>query len=601
MHKPRKTTELTASDGQDSTRKQPTRQSRIARRTELPSERKVSTDRKTIAGPYRGNNFVTPIKTPAKGGFVPATNEKRPALDKKWAIEESARITEYLRLVQADIGKDFYSRPDGIRSMSTKDLVSILNFFLSSVGHRLEIKSAKDYVEETIKSMEKLKYPYNLTKSSLKTPTAPHSFTNIVQLLSWLKSLHMPQTDQGTEDDLLVFRENLYPNLETQKFIQCVSTESFKIWNSNQGEEEDQFVDIEEKAVDKIIYEKTGIHNSSEVLQRTEQTRKKCESLQKDIDQLKIPEDLKEKLAALTAEFDNYQSEINILEMNKKNKESENAELQNDIDRLKIHDQEVRESLDKLKNAINGQKATVQERDAQINKILYLEAKVNAVKNSIKEIQKTSSNDVVTETRLVSKIPIMIGKLKDFMSRVQDMTKSNIFESIVIEDNKDFKSLLETVKQIESIFKDAELDWQKKENILKQKIAGVSDEIDALDKELAVKNCELKVLNDKIADLEENSSKLSEEEVKFQEFCTTKANKTSIELESRDIDIKNKKILLADLQNMVLKSRELNRMKMCALEENAYHYQQLIDDQLDEMENYADSIQKIISEHRNII
>lgn len=512
----------------------------------------MSTERKTIAGPYRGNNFVTPIKTPAKGGFVPPTTEKRPALDKKWAIEESGRITEYLR--QADVGKDFYSRADGIRSMSTKDLVCILNFFLSSVGNRLEIKSAKDYVEETIKSMDKLKYPYNITKSSLKTPTAPHSFTNIVQLLSWLKNLHMHQNqnDEGWEDEFLVFREDLYPYLETQKYIQSVSTESFKIWNSNQGEEEDQFGDIEDKAISKIIHEKTGIQTIADIMQRNKQTWQKCENLLIDIDNVKIPEEQEQKLSELVAELENFESEINVLEMNIKQAEGEISEIQNEIERFQIQGKEIQIALDKLKNAINGQKATVQERDSQVHKIVYLEAKVNAAKNTIKEIQETSSNDLVKETRLLSKIPIMIGKLKDFMNRVQDLIKSNIFENISLTDNKNFQELLKIVKQIQNILNEAERTCQKRDSVLKQKIAVTKKELNALDHELSAMNCEFKFLVDRISALEIANVELCAESENLQEFCTITKNKQASELESKDDDLRNQTLMLEDTRKKVI-------------------------------------------------
>lgn len=543
------------------------RQSRIARRTDaIPSDRKVSTERKTIAGPYRGNNFTTPIKTPAK--FLPSTNEKatlRPATDiKKWSIEESTRITEYLRRVQADVGKDFFNRTDGIRSMSTKDLVSILNFFLASVGNRLEIKSAKDYVEETIKSMDKLKYPYSLTKSSLKTPTAPHSFPNIVQLLSWLKNLHMHQFDQeGWEDELLVFQENIYPNLESQKYIQSVSTESFKIWNSNQGEEEDQFGDIEDKAIGKIIYEKTGISTISKFLQINEQNWKKCESLQKDIANIQIPDDQQEKLLTLETKSENYQKEINVLEMNRKCIEVEISEMRSEIDRLQIQDKDLLQSIEKLKNAINGQKATVQERDEQVNKILYLEAKVNAAKNTIKEIQENGSNDNVMETRLLSKIPILIGNLKNFMSRVEDMTKSSVFKNIYLDDNKNFQKLLLTVKKIKAIFIEAELKYQEKDNNFQQKVANVKEKSNALDMEISAMHCKINVLIDKISALEITSSNLNEEAVTLQEFCATHKNKLISDLKAKDIEIRNKILLLEDIQNKVKRFICINFLESC--------------------------------------
>lgn len=529
------------------------RASRIARRTDLPAERKTSTDRSTIAGPYRGN-YVTPIKTPAKGLCFPPTIEKRSVqVDKKWAIEESARISEYLRSVQADISKDFNNRADGIRSMSTKDFVTILNFFLGSVGNRLEIKSAKDYVEDTIKCMEKLKYPYNLTKSSLKTPTAPHSFPNIVQLLSWLKSLHMHQLNEGWEDEFLDYRENVYPNLETQKYMQLVCTESFQIWDSNQSEEDDQqFTDLKDKAIAKIIHERTGIPTLPEFELRNEQTKKKCDGIKKEIDSIKIPEEQEQKLLTLESEVENYQSEINVLELNKKHVKSEILEIITENDRLQLQRKEMQAKLDKLKNAINGQKATVDERDSQVNKILYLEAKVNAMKNTLKEIQENCSNDIVKETRLMTKIPIIIGKLNGFMSRMEDHTNSNFFGSINLEENNNFPYLLETVQKIQMIVNEAELSCQEKNNSLKQETQDVKEDIDILDEKISKMQMEVNGLTQKKIELENIYMNLHDEVLNVEELCTIQISKLSSDLEQKEMDIRNKELTLNNIQNKVI-------------------------------------------------
>lgn len=436
--------------------------------------------------------------------------------------------------------------------MSTKDFVAILNFFLGSVGNRLEIKLVKDYVEETIKSLEKLKYPYNLTKSSLKTPTAPHSLTNIIQLLSWLKNLHMHQLNQGWEDEFLFFRENIYPNLETQKYVQSISTDSFKIWNQNQIDEDDQqFIDLEEKAIGKIIHEKTGVSTISEFLQRNEQTRKKCHVILNDINNIKIPEEQEQKLLALELEFENNQSEIKVLEMNIKHMESENIEINTEIDRLQLQGKDMQEKLDKLKNAINGQKATVQERDSQVNKILHLEAKVNSVKNTLTEIQENGSNDIVMETRLMTKIPFLIGKLKNFMDRLENLTNSSIFENVCLEAYKDYPDLLKTVQEVQVIVEEVDMNVHERDNTLKQKIQVVKEDINILDQEISKLQCDINILIQKKADLGLISRNFYEEASNLQDLCTVHKSKLSSDLERKEIDLKNKYLILEEVHNKV--------------------------------------------------
>lgn len=483
------------------------RQSRIAR----PQRSSVCPERRTVAGNYRGNNFVTPSKTPAKQTSSTVTKEKRPVPEKKWIIEESAKIFEYLKELQVDIGKDFYNRSDGIRSMSTKELVIIINYFLVSLGQRLEIKSTKDYVEETIKSLEKIKYPYNLAKSTLKTPTASHSIANIIQLLSWLQNLHKQTCYLELEDDdLLVFREDAYPNLDCQKCIQSVATESFKIWNSNQGEEEEQFDDIESKAVDKIIYESTALA-TTDVLRKSEQNWKKFEDTQKEIENIKMPEEQEQKYFDLVKEYESNQNKIHVLELQINAIEKEISDSLQEHDLLQKYNQELVENYEKLEKTVNGQKASVQERDNQIHKVLFLEGKVNAAKNTLKEVINNSSNIIVIETRLISKMPIMIGKLKDFLNTVQDITKSEICFDVDLEDKNNFKGLYKKIKDIKNALVDLENTNKEVDGNLKNEILNCNTKLEALNKHLNKEESNFDFLIENISKFQDISKQIDEQ------------------------------------------------------------------------------------------
>jgi len=109
--------------------------------------------------------------TPKRGHrLVPSTAERAVPLhtDKKWVAERSHQILEYLHAVQdseAPTGfiSDLFSRPGGLRHMTIKQFVAILNYLFQHIW-RNRVTVGQNYVEDITSSMQKLQYPYQVKR-----------------------------------------------------------------------------------------------------------------------------------------------------------------------------------------------------------------------------------------------------------------------------------------------------------------------------------------------------------------------------------------------------------------------------------------------------
>ncbi|EDW75096.1 uncharacterized protein Dwil_GK19995 [Drosophila willistoni] len=143
-------------------------------------------------------------------------------LDKKWVAERTQAIVEYLDAVHSDqpipgVANDFFQRSGCLRQMTMKQFIGIVNFFFHNIWrNRVTVSSVNNMAAENIMSaLTKLKYPHQINKSSLMTPTTQHSFGQIIVMLDFLMDLAHPPPGEIEEDE--------FPFMETAEQISMAS------------------------------------------------------------------------------------------------------------------------------------------------------------------------------------------------------------------------------------------------------------------------------------------------------------------------------------------------------------------------------------------
>ncbi|KAI8034330.1 uncharacterized protein LOC128264614 [Drosophila gunungcola] len=166
--------------------------------------------------------------TPNRGHrFVPSTAERPVPLhsDKKWVAERAQQILEYLNAVQhneksSGLGliADLFNRAGGLRHMTIKQFVAILNFLFQHIW-RNKVTVGQNHVEDITSAMQKLQYPNQVNKSWLVSPTTQHSFGHVIVLLDFLMDF-APPLRAGDEP----FEE--FPFMETTEHCESMVTMS---------------------------------------------------------------------------------------------------------------------------------------------------------------------------------------------------------------------------------------------------------------------------------------------------------------------------------------------------------------------------------------
>ncbi|KAH8275053.1 hypothetical protein KR018_005177, partial [Drosophila ironensis] len=147
--------------------------------TRLPQPMNLERDRASQMGvtPMRGHRGTRPPSVERPMGLH---------LDKNWVAERAQQVLEHLEHSQKQfLGGDFFTRPGGLRKISFKQFVTILNHFFQNIWRNRTVVGANP-VEDVTAALQKLHYPHTVSKSWITTPNTQHSFGHVVVLLDFL-------------------------------------------------------------------------------------------------------------------------------------------------------------------------------------------------------------------------------------------------------------------------------------------------------------------------------------------------------------------------------------------------------------------------------
>ncbi|XP_016949315.1 myosin-11 [Drosophila biarmipes] len=136
---------------------------------------------------------------------APFTAERpvAPHSDKKWVAERAQQILGYLQDINDSMAttlpiSDLFYRAGGLRHMTIKQFVAILNFLFHHIW-RNKVTVGQNHVEDITSAMQKLQYPYQVNKSWLVSPTTSHSFGHVIVLLDFLMDF-VPSSEESFLD-----------------------------------------------------------------------------------------------------------------------------------------------------------------------------------------------------------------------------------------------------------------------------------------------------------------------------------------------------------------------------------------------------------------
>jgi SMC interacting uncharacterized protein involved in chromosome segregation len=176
--------------------------------------------------------------------MVPQTaeKEKAPVDDKAFIHQKTQQVLDEL----ARIGGFTELVVKGLKSMTHKQFIMILQHLIKPIVPNIQLDGSNyiDYISNFLLTMD---YPYSgLSKSSLRTPSAPHCQNSIIILLAWLTefSVQEHETEHCITED--------FASSEISKMFMQKTADAFILWN-NQEEAEDIMEQIRKGYIERNI------------------------------------------------------------------------------------------------------------------------------------------------------------------------------------------------------------------------------------------------------------------------------------------------------------------------------------------------------------
>ncbi|XP_053688067.1 kinetochore protein NDC80 homolog [Sabethes cyaneus] len=470
---PRRTEEFDFSAPQSSVKKTQ-RQSRIAqplRKLSKPSlgplisgeNARPSSDRQNIfvqQTPAIGGKTRNPISTPAfrtplrsseNSTAVPSTAEQNKMLteNRDYMAAQSERICDYLETI-SDLPQDFVERRN-LKAMSTKQFLVIMAHLFRQIGGS-RYKLGTNFLDDIMKTMSELEYPFTINKSMLKTPNVPHSISHIIIMIGWLVQL-VPKTNQSLEplkQDVTLSEE--FPSPNYQALFYKRAEEGFSLWNLKK---EVEFEAIVENLTDELVMARTNGLNQQQVSVKVLQLEKELQ----DINNRSIQQGRDQSMDGLAEAIQQQQQLKKKLstELKSLQKEASKTEEKFYQDQEDFYD--LMKKMDQLKLDIKSQQLSAEERDELIASIAANKSLLNAKRLAVTTLEHTYFEHQIVVSRLIKQKFTLISNLNTRLHQFADSSKSMIDFTpptldIKTENYVELLQDLQSIKsQIESVLK----------------------------------------------------------------------------------------------------------------------------------------------------
>lgn len=217
------------------------------------STNRVSAVRASTANRVPATPMRTPSRTPNKSTGtkdrmtvvqMTAEKEKAPIEDRDYIHMKTNQILH--ELSKQDRFNELVQK--GLKSMTLKTFIAILEYFLEPIYGTVPKDFQANYVDFLYNLLIQLEYPYNINKSSLKTPNAPHCLNNIIILLGWLADFS--RTD---DENIQYTNTEELPDLESMNIFMEQTSEAYKLFN-----DEKDYSHLESKIRETYFEVRTG-------------------------------------------------------------------------------------------------------------------------------------------------------------------------------------------------------------------------------------------------------------------------------------------------------------------------------------------------------
>ncbi|XP_036318748.1 interaptin [Rhagoletis pomonella] len=428
-----------------------TRPSSMERQTGLPGS--------TLLG-----SRTTPQKTPnsvrklTSCALFNAEKQRSAHNDKIWVQERAQRIVEHLRKTAKPgavhgLAADFFARSGCLRTMSTKQFIGIVNYFLHYIwGTRFTVGS--NYVDDIINILQKLKYPYQVNKSWLKTPNASHSFGYVIQLLDFLMDFVPPENEEEAsamqfelEDPEKLGQSSLMQESPDADFTELMlqnSEEGFMLWDK---QKDDDLQNLQQQTCGVLIYKRSGLQGTLALDAQIHELKQELKEEQKKRPHIRKEDE--EHCLQLKSEHEETHTQIKTaqetLEAIAKQLSEKQAERQQYKDEL----MELLEEKTQIKNELDKQTMSVDQLEALAQELEQGKYTLKLMERTLCDLKDRQHHQQVLLARHKKQLTDLIAKYNDSIREVSCTKLQVNVDALLLPLNPEPDDVNERIKLLE--------------------------------------------------------------------------------------------------------------------------------------------------------
>ncbi|KAM6930905.1 kinetochore protein NDC80 homolog [Xenentodon cancila] len=506
----------------------------------IPKPPSVTSERRTsFFGARRTSGASMPRNSTMSGfGGTEKIKDARPLHDKSFVQQCIRQLHEFL----TEQGYPGTLSAKTLQSPSTKEFVKMFEFIYRQLDPTFEMPNSK--VEEEVPAMLKaLRYPFVLSKCSMYSVGAPHTWPQALGALMWL--IDNVKINWSLSKQELLFSDfcedsdNIEEGPEYNKLFLDYTAETYSKFM--QGE--DSFEDEDEAFITKL----KKLYNVDEaVLASMEEKHQilseEVERLEKEsqTDRLMTKRMEKVKLQADLKKLQSYRSSLETFKANLENKASE---LADELETTVSHLESLKHESDELQQLLKNQKFTPADVERINREKRELQQTISSLSKSLEDAEQHKWNEEIALAKVKEKAELKVAeyhklarKLKlipqsaenacghDFEIRpfecgpgsmVQHKTQTQMLLRKLISDVEEENSRLANLKlSLEESYEQVNSNIMDKSNDLKQlqeQIRKLDERLDCDMQELAREEQEWAVEMESV----ENHRKLLEKKVNY--------------------------------------------------------------------------------------
>ncbi|KAK5871115.1 hypothetical protein PBY51_004013 [Eleginops maclovinus] len=373
----------------------------------IPKPQSVNSERRTSFFDSQRTSGAGMRRNSTMSGF--GGNEKikdnRPLHDKAFVQQCNRQLHEFLT-------EQNYPGPLSAKtfvSPSTKEFVKVFEFVYCQLDSTFEMPNSK--VEEEVPALLKsLKYPFALSKSSMYSVGAPHTWPQALGALTWMidhvKIVWCMSKQEQLFRDFEENTEDIEEGAEYNKLVQDYLAEAYlKFMEGEDTFDEvdnvflnklDKLYNVDEARLD-LMEEKYRILSIE--LERLEKESHMDHLTTKRMEKMQLQTDLK-KLQSYRSSLDSFQANL----------ECKYSEMSDELETIDSHQESLKHEQNELQQRLENQKLTPADVERINREKRELQQTINSFNKSLKDAEQHKWNEEIALAKVNQKVELKVAE-----------------------------------------------------------------------------------------------------------------------------------------------------------------------------------------------